>query len=140
MAWPTADDIQTSFQQSQGWESRYRLLLHWAKGLTADELAPRHDDLLVEGCEAAVWLDYSENPRTKLNFRIDSTSRLIRGLIVVMLAPVQNTTAAHIAQFDFPAWLEQCGLSQQLSPSRSNGLFQISKTVQTIAQKHSSTS
>ena len=137
MAWPTADDIQTSFQQSQGWESRYRLLLQWAKGLTADELAPRHDDLLVKGCEAAVWLDYSENPERKLNFRIDSASRLIRGLIVVMLAPVQNTTAAHIAQFDFPAWLDHCGLNQQLSPSRSNGLFQISQAVQTIAHNQS---
>lgn len=136
MAWPTADDIQTSFQHSQGWESRYRLVLQWARALTADELAPRHDDLLVEGCEAAVWLDYNENPQTKLNFRIDSTSRLIRGLIVVMLAPVQQRTAEYVANFNFPAWLDQCGLTQQLSPSRSNGLFQISQAVQSIARHH----
>lgn len=134
MTWPTADEIQTSLQQAGGWEGRYRLLLQWARHLAADDLAERNASNHVDGCEAAVWLDYIVKNDATLYFKADSESRLIRGLMVVLLAPLQNQPPNVIANFDLAAWLTSCQLANQLTPSRTNGLFQISQRAQALSQ------
>ncbi|MCL4410446.1 MAG: SufE family protein [Gammaproteobacteria bacterium] len=133
MTWPTADEIQTSLQQASGWEARYRLLLQWARHLTAEDLAERCNDNHVDGCEAAVWLDYTVKSDATLYFQADSESRLIRGLLVVLFAPLQNQTPATIANFDVNAWLATCQLTNQLTPSRTNGLYQITLRAQALS-------
>lgn len=123
-ALPNAEQIAATLQQGQQWEQRYRYLLGLAK--TAQQLHPVPTDsaFTVAGCEAPVWLKI-ECHENRYYYYIHSSSRLIAGLLVVLFAPVQGKPHSALSEFNFNQWLTSCGLQQQLTPSRSNGLYQI---------------
>ena len=57
----------------------------------------------------------------KLNFRADSDSLLVRGLIALLLRVYNDQTPNKILACK-PDFLKTIGLNEYLSPSRSNGL------------------
>lgn len=130
---PFAAEILEKLQQSPHWEQRYRYVLELAKNVPSDTVE-HTQAFAVSGCEAPVWLKIEQTAENTLRFHADSSSRLIRGLLVILLAPVQNQPAAHILSFSFDDWLQQCGLQQQLTPSRSNGLFHICQHAKAVAK------
>ncbi|EGN74744.1 SufE protein probably involved in Fe-S center assembly [Idiomarina sp. A28L] len=130
---PAAAEILKKLQQSPHWEQRYRYVLELAKGLPSGSVE-HTQAFAVSGCEAPVWLKIEQTADNTLRFHADSSSRLIRGLLVILLAPVQNQPAAYILSFSFNDWLQCCGLQQQLTPSRSNGLFHICQHAKAVAK------
>lgn len=130
---PTAAEILTTLQQTPSWEQRYRYVLELAKQVPDDAVA-RLQTFAVSGCEAPVWLQVEQTPENTLRYHADSSSRLIRGLLVILLAPVQNQSPSYILTFNFHEWLQSCGLQQQLTPSRTNGLYHICQHAKATAK------
>lgn len=120
---PAAQEALTQFNQPQSWEQRVRLLMQWGNRLvplTESERTPAHQ---VMGCESRVWL--IADPLTEqqcCHFRADSESRLLRGLLALLLVRVNGLSMEELAPLDLPDWFQQLGLARQLSPSRTNGL------------------
>ena len=110
-----------AFSACPGWEQRARLLMQWGDQLTPLSDAERCEANRVQGCESQVWL-LAEHDDAHWQFRAGSDARLLRGLLALLLARVNDLPASELAQLDLPDWFTQLGLARHLSPSRSNGL------------------
>ncbi|MGL4473173.1 MAG: SufE family protein [Shewanella sp.] len=132
--WNTAALQQAVSQLAlqQQWQDKYRLLMQLGKQLPSLDGQWRVDSAQVQGCESQVWL-YHLAIEQQHYFLIDSDARIIKGLIALVLNGVQGKTAAQIAAFDASACFEQLGLSQQLSPSRTNGLVAVVNKIKSLS-------
>jgi cysteine desulfuration protein SufE len=92
----------------------------------------------VQGCTANVWLvsEFVPGDPPRIRFHADSDSMMVRGLAALLVSQVTDKPAAEIAEFDFKKLADEFSLHQYLSPSRSNGLFAMSKRLGRIAEHY----
>lgn len=126
---PAADQALAAFTSAKGWEARARLLLQWGNQLEPLNPEQRCEANRVHGCETEVWL-VAEANHTCWQFKADSSARLLRGLLSVLLVRVNGLSAAELQQLDIQQWFSALGLERQLSPSRSNGLRAVLQKMQ----------
>ncbi|GAA4899795.1 SufE family protein [Ferrimonas pelagia] len=110
------------------WQGRYRILMKLGNRMA--KLAPELQQAAaaVAGCESATWL-YHYQQAGRHYFLADSDSRIVRGLLVLVLAAANGRSAEQLAQLDLAAWFAQLGLADHLSPSRSNGLNAVVEAI-----------
>ncbi|MBM5573055.1 SufE family protein [Deefgea sp. CFH1-16] len=118
------DELSQRLAQAHGWEAKNRLLIQLAKALPEFATEFRQDEYRVAGCESQVWL-LIQASNGKYDIAADSDSKIIKGLLTLILAAYHGSSAEEIQQFDFNAWLNQLGLHRFLSASRGNGLAAI---------------
>jgi cysteine desulfuration protein SufE len=119
-----------AFSSASGWEARSRLLLQWASRLP--DVETRREQDLVHGCESQVWVTHQPEGG-KHFFRAGSDSRILRGLLTVLLARANGLTQDELAVLDIHDWLAQLGLERQLSASRGNGLRAVIERMRVLA-------
>ena len=85
----------------------------------------RDEQSLINGCESLAWLVAHKNAQGVYHFETDSDAKIIRGLMVIVLAAFNNKTAEQIRVFDIEGYFTTLGLMQHLSPSRGNGILAI---------------
>ncbi len=136
---PRADEnssaiVIAKFTNIKSWDSRHReimLLGKQLKGLTQSE---KNEQSLISGCESLAWLVAEKNTQGIFNFQADSDAKIIRGLLVIVLAAFNNKTVVQIQAFDIQAYFEKLGLMQHLSPSRGNGVLAIVEKIKSLTQ------
>ncbi|NIB44263.1 aminotransferase class V-fold PLP-dependent enzyme [Pseudomaricurvus alkylphenolicus] len=114
----SALSLQELSSQSS-WQKRYRQLTRWATQLSRKPAirVPEHQ---VHGCESEVWLVHRVEA-DRHRFAIDTDSRVIQGLSILVLLLIDNRTRRDIEALDLEATFAELGLEKYLSPSRSNG-------------------
>ena len=117
MICPVATLQQLEDQNS--WQKRYRQLTRWAQLLTRKP-SIRREQNRVTGCETDVWLQHQEIAG-RHRFAIDTDSRVIQGLSVLVLLLLDNKTESEIKAVDMEAIFADLGLEKYLSASRNNG-------------------
>jgi cysteine desulfuration protein SufE len=115
------DDIVEEFDLLGDWEERYRYLIDMGKALPDMPEQERTDLNKVKGCVSQVWL-VTERDGDTLRFRADSDAHIVRGLAALLLRLYSGRTADEILSVDAREVLQTIGLSEHLSPQRSNGL------------------
>ncbi len=128
----TAQDIESTMQNFNSWEDRYRQVIQWGKKLPKMPDEFKSEQVTVAGCESQVWL-LSEQVEGLWYFCADSDARIVRGLIALVLAAYHGKTSAEIAQFDIDSYFQKTGLIEHLSPSRGNGLKAIVEQIKAQA-------
>lgn len=107
------------------WEGKYEHLIELGKSLPL--LAPENKtpDKLIKGCQSQVWL-HTEKKEDKIIYTADSDAIITKGLIALMIRVLSHHKADEIvnAKLDF---IDQIGLKEHLSPTRSNGLLSMVK-------------
>ncbi|TWX56191.1 SufS family cysteine desulfurase [Colwellia hornerae] len=124
------------FSLLKGWDSRHREIMILGKSLARMDKDLRNNTSLIAGCESHAWLLGTKNAQGKFYFSCDSDAKVIRGLLVIILAAFQQQSAAQILAFDDQSYFSKLGLSQHLSPSRSNGVKAIVDKIKTLASQH----
>ncbi|MFJ7007466.1 SufE family protein [Pseudomonas putida] len=124
-----------AFAQGKGWEQRARLLMQWGDRLEPLADADKTEANRVHGCESLVWL-VAEQVDGLWRFTASSDTRLLRGLLALLLVRVQGLTSEELARLDLREWFTQLGLERQLSPSRSNGLHAVLQRMAELASNH----
>jgi cysteine desulfurase/selenocysteine lyase len=122
------------FAKIKSWDSRHREIMLLGKELHRMDKTFRNDQSLISGCESLAWLVGSKNSQGVFSFQADSDARIIRGLLVIVLAAFNGKSAIQIKSFDINAYFEKLGLMQHLSPSRGNGVLAIVNKIQTLSQ------
>ncbi|MFB0980124.1 MAG: SufS family cysteine desulfurase [Alteromonadaceae bacterium] len=122
------------FNQLKGWDSRHREIMLLGKTLVRMDKSLRNDDSFIQGCESHAWLRASKDPQGQFIFSCDSDAKVIRGLMVIILAAFQNRSSQQILAFDDYSYFSQLGLLQHLSPSRSNGVQAIIEKIKMLAR------
>ena len=119
------DDILAMFAKAKSWDSKHREIMMLGKKQLRLPEKDRTELSLITGCESHAWLICYKEEGNLFRFKADSDAKVIRGLFAIILAAVDNKTAAQISAFDMDNYFSELGLLQHLSPSRGNGLRAI---------------
>lgn len=130
---PDADSIRQQFAAAQGWENQYRLIIQLGKLLPALPAEWQQEENRLKGCESQAWLKGEKSEDGCWHFACDSDARIVRGLIVIVLAALNHQSAEVIQAFDMEAYFTELGLEKHLSPSRGNGLRAIVLAIRELA-------
>jgi SufS family cysteine desulfurase len=128
----SVDEVLSLFRQAKSWDSKHReiMMLGKKQQRLAEEL--KDEESMITGCESKAWLIYNKQASGIYSFSGDSEAKVIRGLIAIVLAAVNEKTQQQILAFDMQAYFSQIGLLQHLSPSRGNGLNAIVNKIHEI--------
>ncbi|WP_338889363.1 SufE family protein [Aeromonas rivipollensis] len=122
---PNADSIRQQFAAAHGWENQYRLIIQLGRQLPVLPAEWQTEEHRLKGCESQAWLKGEKSEDGCWHFSCDSDARIVRGLIVIVLAALNHQSAEVIQAFDIEAYFSELGLEKHLSPSRGNGLRAI---------------
>lgn len=105
------------------WQQQYKLIIQWGK-LIRPKPDMRIPANLIKGCELPVWLAH-EQEGERHYFAFDSDSRVMNGLVVLLLVQANGKTSAQILERSLVQSLRDLGLDKHLTPSRNNGFSRI---------------
>ena len=121
---PPIDEIVANFELLDDWDDRYRYLIEL--GRMMPDLPPEAHSAAnkVPGCASQVWLDVrrEDRPDPVLHLRGDSDAHIVRGLVALLIALYSGRTASDVLRTDALALFQELGLSEHLTPQRSNGV------------------
>lgn len=128
-------DMIEDFAFLTDWEDRYTHVIDMGKSLAPLSPQERVDANKVKGCVSQVWLVTELDQDTKtLSFRGDSDAHIVKGLVAVVLQLYDNRTPCEVLAMEATPILAQLGLSEHLSPQRSNGLKAMIERIKAIAE------
>ena len=131
----TIDDIQQQiiedFSGIEDWMDKYSLLIELGNEL--EPLDPKYkvDSNLIRGCQSRVWL-HQEFAEGKIVFEAESDALIVKGLVALLLKIYSDRTPSEILGSE-PRFIDEIGLRQHLSPTRSNGLIAMVKQMKLYA-------
>ena len=125
------DEIIEEFSIFDDWMDRYDHLIEEGKGLPVIDEKYKKNDYLIEGCQSRVWL-YPEFIDGRIQFKADSDAIIVRGIIALLIKVLSGRTPDEIIDSDL-YFIDRVGLSQNLSPTRSNGLMAMLKQMKLYA-------
>jgi len=133
------DDVQEQiieeFEFFDDWMDRYNYLIDLSKKLPIIAESGKNTQNLINGCQSRVWLD-AELVDGKVHFTADSDAIITKGIIALLIRVLDNRTPAEIIDADL-YFIDQIGLKQNLSPTRSNGLVSMIKQMRMYALAYS---
>ncbi len=112
---------------------KYELLFEYADELDELETSLWSDETRVSGCQSEVHilLRFSEN--TGAHLRGAADAMIMQGLISLIAIALEGLLPEEVANFE-PTFLETIGIQNSLTPSRSNGLRSLIRTIQEIGK------
>ena len=122
------------FSMYDDWLDKYEYLIELGKSLKSYPEESKTEDKLIEGCQSRVWLDWKMEDG-KIYFIADSDAIITKGIISLLVGVYSGRTPKEIAEDDF-SFIEQLGLKENLSPTRSNGLVSMIATIKDAALKN----
>lgn len=125
------DEIIEDFSQVEDWMDRYQMIIDLGEELEPINESERTATNLIEGCQSSVWLVCEEHDG-RLLFRGDSNALIVKGLVSLLLSVVSDHTPQEILDADL-YFIQRIGLSEHLSPTRSNGLLAMVKQIRMYA-------
>ncbi|UDL94859.1 MULTISPECIES: SufE family protein [Lichenihabitans] len=122
---PSIDDIEQNFAFIDDWEERYRYVIELGRDLDPLPTDAHSEANRVKGCASQVWLETAvghEGDAPILTFRGDSDAHIVKGLIAITLALYSGRAARDILALDAAEVYARLGLTEHLTPQRSNGV------------------
>lgn len=129
----TQQEIVDEFSFFDDWTGRYQYLIDVGRKLpplAAEEMTAANK---VDGCQSQVWIVVSGNA-DQLDMRAASDSAIVAGLVALLLRVYSGRSAREILAVD-PEFINAIGLGKHLSPTRSNGLASMVKTIKAHAER-----
>ena len=110
---------------------KYQLLID-----LGNEQAPLDDKYkteqnLIDGCQSRVWLqaDYADG---RIHFSAESDALIVKGIVALLIRVLSDHTPQEILDADL-YFIDEIGLKEHLSPTRSNGLVAMVKQIRLYA-------
>lgn len=125
------DEIIEEFNEFDDWMDRYQLLIDLGEEQQPLPEADKTDANLIDGCQSRVWLVCDEHDG-RLTFRAESDALIVRGLATLLVRVLSGHTPAEILAADLYL-VQRIGLTDHLSPTRSNGLLAMIKQMRMYA-------
>jgi cysteine desulfuration protein SufE len=125
-------EIIEEFAFFDDWTGRYQYLIDLGRKLPPLPPADMTDANKVDGCQSQVWIVVSGDAG-RLELRATSDSAIVSGLVALLLRVYSGHSAREILDTD-PGFINAIGLGKHLSPTRSNGLASMVKTIKAHAE------
>ena len=124
-------EIVDEFSFFPEWMEKYEHLIDLGKNLPIIEEKYKNEDHLIKGCQSRVWL-HADLEGDKIKFTADSDAVITKGIIALMIRVLNNREPKKIVDADL-AFIDEIGLKEHLSPTRSNGLVSMIKQMKLYA-------
>jgi cysteine desulfuration protein SufE len=127
----TQREIAEEFSVFEDWMDKYSYLIELGNSLPPLDPSLKTDEYLIKGCQSRVWLipEYKDG---KLFFTGESDAVIVKGLVALVLKVASGNTPKDLIDSDFH-FIQDIGLDQHLSPTRSNGLLSMVKQIRLYA-------
>ena len=112
--------IGDQFAALQGYDVVFRQIMLSSKACPLLSEQYHTADYHVAGCEVDVWLGQFAG-----QFYGFANSKIIKGLLAILLEKANTLTPSQRTRFDFTEYLAQLGVSHHLSQSRVDGLSRV---------------
>ena len=116
----TQDEIVAEFSSFDEWMDRYGYLIELGKSLAPMDPAHKSDEHVIKGCQSRVWV-HAEPKNGTLVFHADSDAAITKGIVALLVRVLSGRTPEEIVDADL-RFIDEIGLKENLSPTRSNGL------------------
>lgn len=127
----TQQEIVDEFSDIEDWMDRYAYIIDLGNALPPIDEKYKTPSHLIEGCQSRVWLN-AEEVDGKVEFTADSDAIIVKGIISLLIKVLNGHTPDEILNADL--WfIDKIGLSEHLSPTRSNGLVAMVKQMRMYA-------
>ena len=131
----TIDEIQEEmieeFSAFDDWMDKYQMIIDLGNELPELDSRYKTDDNLIEGCQSRVWLQ-AEYTDGMVIFNADSDAIITKGLVSLLIKVMSGHTPQEILDSDLH-FINEIGLTEHLSPTRSNGLLAMVKQMRIYA-------
>ncbi len=125
--------IIEEFSIFDDWMDKYSYLIELGKELPAIEEKYKDSQHLISGCQSRVWLHAELKKDGKIYFSADSDAVITKGIVSLLIKAFSGHSPDEILNADMD-FLEEIGLKEHLSPTRSNGLVSMIKQIQLYAK------
>jgi len=123
--------IISEFTIFDDWLDKYNYLIELGKTLPVIENKFKTDQYLITGCQSKVWL-HSAMVDGRVIFTGDSDAIITKGIVSLLIRVLSDQTPDDIIQTKLE-FIDQIGLQEHLSPTRSNGLSSMIKQMKLYA-------
>ena len=125
------DEIVDEFSVFDDWMDKYALLIDLGNSLPPMDERYKTPEYLIEGCQSRVWLqaDYRDD---RIYFEADSDAIIVKGIVSLLVRVLSGRTPDEILDTQL-YFIEKIGLTEHLSPTRSNGLVAMVKQMRMYA-------
>ena len=134
------DEIIEEFAGLDDWMDKYQLLIDLGGEQEPLDEQYKTEQNLIDGCQSRVWLvaDYvamsteEGEKRNVIQFRAESDALIVKGIVALLIRVLSGHTPKEILDADL-YFIEEIGLKEHLSPTRSNGLLAMVKQMRAYA-------
>ena len=126
------NEIVDEFSEVDDWMDRYGMIIDLGNSLPPIDEKDRTPEHLIEGCQSRVWINAELTPEGKVHYTADSDAIIVKGIISLLVKVLDNQTPDDILSADLH-FIDDIGLSEHLSPTRSNGLLAMLKQMRLYA-------
>ena len=125
------DEIIEEFAGFDDWMDKYQLLIDLGNDQEPLDEKDKTEQNLIDGCQSRVWLvaDYADGV---IHFKAESDALIVKGIVALLIRVLSDHTPQEILDADL-YFIEEIGLKEHLSPTRSNGLLAMVKQMRMYA-------
>lgn len=125
------DEIIEEFAIFEDWLDKYNYLIELSDTLPSIDEEHRTDQYVIQGCQSRVWVD-AKMEDGKVYYSADSDAIITKGIIALLIRVLNGRTPQNVLDCDL-YFIDAIGLSENLSPTRSNGLLAMIKQMKMYA-------
>ncbi|MFB6434642.1 MAG: cysteine desulfuration protein SufE [Candidatus Malihini olakiniferum] len=130
---PEPEKLLRNFSRCNNWEERYLYIIDIGELLAPFPDAWRHSENLIAGCQSQAWIVMMRDKNRRVVFSGDSDAAIVKGLVAMVFCLYQSLTAQQILALDVQPFFEELALTQHLTPSRSQGLEAMLRSIRAKA-------
>ena len=125
------DEIIEEFGGFDDWMDKYQLLIDLGNEQAPLDEKYKTESNLIDGCQSRVWLqcDYVDG---KLVFSAESDALIVKGIVALLIRVFSGHTPQEIIDAEV-YFIDEIGLKDHLSPTRSNSLLAMMKQIKMYA-------
>lgn len=124
-------EIISEFAIFDDWMDKYNYLIELGSDCPLIDQKEKTDNNLIKGCQSKVWVS-AKVEQGLMKITADSDAVITKGIITLLLRVFNNQAPEDVAKADLH-FIETIGLTQHLSPTRSNGLLAMIKQIKLYA-------
>ena len=125
------DEIIDEFSGFSDWMDKYSLIIETGNSLPALDEKYKTPENIIEGCQSRVWV-HANYENGVITFEADSDALIVKGIISLLIRVLSGQTPDDILNADL-YFIDEIGLKEHLSPTRSNGLLAMVKQIKMYA-------
>jgi len=124
-------EITEEFSLFDDWMDKYEYIIELGKKLPLIDEQYKDEQHLIKGCQSKVWI-HAEADGDRVMFRADSDAIITKGIVALLVRVLSGQKAAEVAVADL-RFIDEIGLKEHLTPTRSNGLVSMVKQMKAFA-------